>query len=263
MLIACAAAVVWGFQVRHSQQWEREMQDPVEDPPDAARKAEFAFARLRYRQYSGFGGYGRGYGRRGSSWGVDSNRADRLFEKALTRLTRIDSQSVEEVIDVDDGPLLDYPWLYAVEVGHWSMTPAQGKKIREYLDRGGFLMVDDFHGTREWAVFMEGLRQIFPDRTVVDIPNDDAIFHVVSDLGDRFQVPGAQYLRSGNTYEQDGYKDTWRGIYDDKGRLVVAICHNMDLGDAWQYADDPRYDERYATLAIRIAVNYTTYAMTH
>lgn len=257
--------VLRAWQMRHSQQWESEMQDPVDDPPDANEKAEFAFARLRYRQYGyggGPGGYGYGYRRR-SSWGIDSNRADRLFEVATRRLTRIHSRSVEEVIDIDDGPMLDYPWLYAVEVGHWGLSPAQAKKIREYLDRGGFLMVDDFHGTQEWEVFMQGMRQIFPDRPVVDIPDDDPIFHNVSDLSHRVQVPGAQYLRSHRTYEFDGYHDRWAGIYDDKGRLVVAICHNMDLGDAWQYADDPRYPENYASLALRIGVNYLTYAMTH
>jgi len=170
---------------------------------------------------------------------------------------------VEEVIDIDDGPMMDYPWLYAVEVGHWGLSAAHAKKIREYLDRGGFLMVDDFHGTREWEIFMQGMRQIFPDRPVVDIPDDDPIFHNVSDLSHRTQVPGAQFLRSGQTYEFDGYHDRWAGVYDDKGRLVVAICHNMDLGDAWQYADDPRYPEKYASLALRIGVNYLTYAMTH
>jgi hypothetical protein len=274
-LIACtvlSSVAVRAYQTRYNQQYEREMQDPVEDPPDAYRKGEFTFARLRYRPYSGGGGggygfgYGRGYGRGRGGWGIDSNRADRLFEKAINRLTRIDSRSVEEIIDVDDGPLLDYPWIYAVEVGRWGISPAQGKRIREYLDRGGFLMVDDFHGAPEWAIFMEGLRQIYPDRQVVDLPNDDPIFHVVSDLSDRFQVPGAQYLRSGRTCERcedGGAVAAWRGIYDDKGRVVVAICHNMDLGDAWQYADEPTYDEKFASLAIRIAVNYTTYAMTH
>jgi hypothetical protein len=261
ILAAALAPVVLlrAFQMRHSQQYEWEMQDPVDDPPDANEKGEFAFARLRYRSYAAGGGF---YRRR-SSWGVDSNRADRLFEVATRRLTRIHSRSVEEVIDVDTGPMLDYPWLYAVEVGHWGLSPDQAKRIREYLDRGGFLMVDDFHGTQEWAIFMEGLRQIFPDRQVVDIPDDDPIFHIVSDLSTRVQVPGAQFLRSGRTYEFDGYHERWGAIYDDRGRIQVAICHNMDLGDAWQYADEPRYPEKYASLALRIGVNYLTYSMTH
>jgi hypothetical protein len=267
-LVLAPLALLWGqYQTRHSQIYEPEMQDPVPDPPDAEVKGEFTFARLRYREFEGAvhpgrGGRGGGMRRRGS-WGIDSNRADRLFEKAIRRLTRVDSKSVEDVIDIDTGPMLDYPWLYAVEVGHWGISDQQAKKLREYFDRGGFLMVDDFHGTDEWAVFTASLHKIFPDREVVDLPNDDPIFHVVNDLSDRYQVPGAQFLRSGHTYEYDGYKDAWRGIYDEHGRVQVAICHNMDLGDAWQYADDPKYPAEFAALAIRIAVNYAIYPMTH
>ena len=55
----------------------------------------------------------------------------------------------------------------------------------------------------------------------------------------------------------------WRGIYDDNGRLMVAICHNMDLGDSWEWADVPAYPEKFSALGIRIAVNYVLYAMTH
>src|SRR3954452_594301 len=260
--VLCAALgplAILAFQAtRHSQRFEQEMQDPVDDPPDAEVKAEWAFGRLRYRSGSG----GRGFRR--SSWGIDSNRADRLFSIAMRRLTRVDTRSVEEVIDVDDGPLLDYPWLYAVEVGRWSMTEPQGKRIREYLDRGGFLMVDDFHGGYEWDNFMQGLRQIYPDKPVVDIPNEDPIFHMISDLSDREQIPGAQYVRTGLTYERfDGRPANWRGIYDDKGRLLGTIRHNVDLGDAWQYADDPQYPERFAAQALRIGVSYVIYSMTH
>ena len=102
-----------------------------------------------------------------------------------------------------------------------------------------------------------------PDRPVVDIPDTDPIFHSIYDLDNRYQVPGAQYLRSGRTYEQDGISPHWRGIYDDRGRLLVAICHDMDLGDAWEYADWPEYDEKFSGLAFRIVSNYIVYAMTH
>jgi len=269
MLILALASLLGAFQVRSSQRWEWEMQEPINDPPDASEKGEFTFARLRYRSFSFGGGGGRGFGGRGfgrggrSSWGIDANRADRLIAQAVRRLTRISARSVEEVIDIDEGPLFDYPWLYAVEVGRWELSTAHAKKLREYLDRGGFLMVDDFHGSQEWAIFMDSLQRVFPDRQVMDIPGDDAIFKVISSLADRFQVPGAQFLRSGVTYERDGYEARWAGIFDDKGRIQVAICHNMDLGDAWQYADDPMYPEKFAGLAIRVAINDIGYAMTH
>jgi hypothetical protein len=97
----------------------------------------------------------------------------------------------------------------------------------------------------------------------VDIPIPTRIFHAIYDLDDRYQVPGAQYLRSGQTWEQDGYEAKWRGIYDDNGRLMVAICHNVDLGDSWENADDPRYPQEFSALGIRIGINYLIYALTH
>jgi hypothetical protein len=112
-------------------------------------------------------------------------------------------------------------------------------------------------------MFLRSMQKVFPDRPIVELPNDDAIFHTVYDLDDRYQVPGEQFVYTNRTYERDGYEARWRGIYDDKGRLMVAICHNMDLGDSWEWADDPRYDEKFSALSFRIASNYIVYSMTH
>jgi hypothetical protein len=124
-------------------------------------------------------------------------------------------------------------------------------------------MCDDFHGDREWAVFVDSMQRVFPDRPIVEIENSDQIFHTLFDLDDRYQVPGAQFLWSGSLSEYGGIVPHWRGIYDDKGRLMVAMCFNMDLGDSWEWADDPRYPEKFSALGIRIGVNYVIYAMTH
>ncbi len=246
-------------------------------PPDYQEKTEWVFARLMYPNAPfgfggrGFGGRGR-FGRfpvdwreggRGAFWTMDYPRSDRHFSLALRRLTRVHTRSVEQPINLDEGDQFDWPWLYGVEVGHWELTDEQAKRMREYLLRGGFFMCDDFHGTFEWEIFARSMQRVFPDRPIVDIEDADAIFHIIYDLGDRYQVPGAQFLRSGRTYEQDGYTARWRGIYDDKGRLMVAICHNMDLGDSWEHADNPQYPEKYSALGIRIGVNYVAYAMTH
>lgn len=255
-------------------------QDNIEVPPDYKEKTEWQFARLMYPPFQGAihgrgprgggfgfggrGGYGGNWTNSRSSWNIDYDAADRHVSRAMRRLIRLHVRSVEQPVNLDDGDdVFNYPWLYAVEVGHWQLTDSQIKQIREFFDRGGFFMCDDFHGTEEWAVFVATMGKIFPDRTIVDIPNDDSIFHVIYDLSDRYQVPGAQYLRSGRTYEYDGVDPHWRGIYDLKGRLVVAICHDMDLGDAWEYADDPQYDEKFSALAFRIVANYIVYSMTH
>ncbi len=240
-----------------------------ETPPDWADKAEFAFARLMFPgggpDVDGYYPRFQGDWRLGLSlWTQDYPRADRHFSAALRRLTRVSTRSVEQPINLDENEEFDWPWLYAVQVGEWGITPRQGKELREYLLRGGFFAADDFHGDMEREVFERSMKLVFPDRPIVDIPDDDAIFHTVYDLNDRFQIPGQAHLREGcKNCDEGGRGAHWRGIYDDKGRVMIAISYNSDMGDAWEWADDPYYPEKAASLAIRIGVNYVVYSMTH
>jgi len=255
LLAVLTVAGGFTFQGRgRSSNYEYEMQNPAEDPVDKDVLGEYSFARLRYRSSGG---------RRRSSWGTDSNKAERVFVQGLRRLTRVNAASVEHIVDVEDDEIFNWPWLYAVEVGHWSLSDTHARRLRTYLDRGGFLMVDDFHGSSEWAIFEEGLRKIFPDRPVIDLEDQNQLFHVLHDLKERFQVPGRQFIWSGRTSERDGYDAKWRAILDDRNRAQVLICHNMDLGDAWEWADDPQYPEKFASLAYRIGINAVVYSMTH
>lgn len=227
--------------------------------------AELRFARLIYGGNQFDGGYmGRG------RWTTDWPEAEHFFMEGITRLTRVDGAPVSihngeggRQINLLDGTVFDHPWLYAVEVGYWTLSPEEARILRDYLLKGGFLMVDDFHGTHEWSGFLATMQKVFPDRPVVDIPQDDPVFHVLYDLDEKIQVPGLYSLYSGVTYEYDGYEPYWRGIYDDAGRLMVVINHNMDLGDAWEHADTPEYPEPMTALAYRFAVNYVIYSMTH
>jgi hypothetical protein len=227
-------------------------------------KAEFYWSRLAYAprvgsSFEGYGGYG--WGRR--SWSRDYPKADRQVLLAMKRLTLIQTRSTEQVVDLDSDKIFDYPWIYAVQVQTWSFTDEEAKRLRDYLLKGGFLMVDDFHGTTDWENFLEGMRQVLPDRPIEDLQGGDEIFHVLYDLDERMQIPGEQYIQTGRTYEKDGYVPKWRAIRDDKGRIIVAICHNMHLGDAWEWADDPDYPEPFASMAFRVALNYIVYGMTH
>jgi Domain of unknown function (DUF4159) len=240
-------------------------------PPDWRQPAEWAFARLMYPP-SPYGRFGRGFGNRYggrnwqqglSIWTQDYPRADRHFSQALRRLTRIDVRSVEQPVNLDEGDVYDWPWLYAVQTGHWNLTDAQAKTMREYLLRGGFFMCDDFWGENEWEIFLASMKRVFPDRPIVDLPNAAAIFHTVYDLDNRYQVASEGSVQRGRSYKCEDCPDRWRGIYDDRGRLMVAITFQSDVGDSWEWADAPYYPERYAALGIRIGVNYVVYAMTH
>ena len=249
--------------------------DDIPLPQDWQEKTEWVQARLMYPNHpEARFGFGRGpfrfrafdWREGGTSWTQDYPRADRHFAQAVRRLTRIHARSVEQPSNPDDlDDFFNWPWLVAGEMGDWKLTPAQAKTLREYLLRGGFLYMDDFWGPEEWARFDESMREVFPDRPVVEIDDKDAIFHTVYDLDDRYQILGQWALNPRGFMAQRvaGTVARWRGVYDDKGRLMVAMTFNSDVGDSWEWADDPRYPEKFSALGIRLGVNYVVYDMTH
>jgi Domain of unknown function (DUF4159) len=269
--VACIT-VLFAFQRPFRVYQSMEPYDDIPLAPDWQEKTEWVFARLMYPQHPNarfgrwrrFGGGALDWREGGTSWSQDYPRADRHFAQALRRLTRIHVRSVEQPVNLDnEDDVYNWPWLCAGEMGDWKLTAAQAKTLREYLLRGGFLMLDDFWGTEEWDRFKESMDRVFPDRPIVEVEDADAIFHTVYDLDDRYQVPGQWALRRGTTYRNDGEVPHWRGIYDDDGRLMVAMSFNSDIGDSWEWADDPSYPEKYSALGIRIGVNYVVYSMTH
>jgi hypothetical protein len=243
--------------------------DDIPLPPDWQEPSEFIFARLMYPQHPNSRFSRRSWGGRadwregGTSWTQDYPRADRHFLMALRRLTRLPVRSVEQPVNLDDGDdVFNFPWLAAGEMGDWKLTPDQAVRLRDYLLRGGFLMLDDFWGPDEYARFDESMKMVFPDREVVEIDNNDPVFHSVYDLSDRYQILGQWGLR-GSRDRVDGNPAQWKGIYDDHKRLMVVMSFNSDIGDSWEWADDPRYPERFSALGMRIGVNDVVYSLTH
>jgi hypothetical protein len=227
-------------------------------PTNSLEKAEWVFARFHYDSAGGFGGYG-GFRR----WAADYPKSDRQFVLGVHRLTRLDTRTIEQVVDANSDDIFDWPWIFVEDAGAWRITPPQALRLRDYLLKGGFLVLDDTHGDAEWQTLMAGVRMILPDRPVEDLENTDEIFHVLYDLDDRFQVPGTRFLWGGRSYAADMKVPKWRAIRDDKGRIIVAIWHNSDVGDAWEWADSPRYPEQATSLAYRLGINYIIYGMTH
>jgi hypothetical protein len=163
-----------------------------------------------------------------------------------------------------DPELFDYPLVYAVEVGSWYFNDEEAARMREYMERGGFLVVDDFWGTLQWDDFSRQLAKVFPDREVEPIPLSHAVFHSFYDIDEIIQVPSIRICRgSSQTWQGDGYTPYVLGVFDDDRRLMMAINFNTDLGDAWEWADDPCYPHFYSGFAYRMGINFIVYAMTH
>jgi hypothetical protein len=219
--------------------------------------SEFYFSRLRYNSFGYRGGY------RGGGWQQDFPRADNDCLIVIRRLTRIDCPAPLNVVDLESDRMYEFPWMYAVGVDKWAFKDEEAARLRNYLERGGFLMVDHFHGEDDWDRFMAGMLQVLPDAKVEELPDDDPIYQTLYTITEKFQIPGEQFVATGRTYEKDGYTPHWRAIRDGKGRVMVAICYNMHLGDAWEWANTGEYPEKFSGLAFRVVINYITYAMTH
>jgi len=217
----------------------------------------FYFTRAAY-------GRGGGFGFRGPRWQVDYPDADVWIAGVLNRLTGIDVSPWENPVLLDDPDLRRFPFVYAVEVGYMSLAPSEEQGLRDYLLAGGFLFADDFWGTYEWQNFEYQMRQVLPEYEIVEIPLDHPVFSSFYQIDEIIQVPNVgQGIRGGPTHEQDGFVPYCLGIFDEHGRLMVVINYNTDLGDAWEWAEDPRYPLTYSTYAYQMAANFIVYAMTH
>ncbi len=213
---------------------------------------EFKFARMVYSTFAEW-----------PRWRADWPEAETHFMRGVQRLTVVDAASDGVLLQLTDEKLFDYPWLYVVEVGFMSLSDRESEVLREYLLRGGFLLVDDFHGYYEWQQFQQTMRRVFPDRPIVDLDNGSPAFNVLYDLSERQQIPGIRSLMNNQTFEKGGRTPGWLGILDDQKRVMVAVVYNQDIGDAWEHADDVRYPQPYTAQAYRLGVNYVVYAMTH
>ena len=243
------------YRIDLPQQGYREYRDAIFDPSRGLH--EFYFTRGIYTSW------GRGY-RRGGSWSTDYPKADRQFLWGLRRLSNIDAYESDNAITLTDPDLRRFPFLYMLEVGYMQLTPPEVEALRSFLDAGGFLFIDDFWGTWEWDNFQFEIHKVLPEFEIVELSLDHPLFSTFYVIDEVKQVPGVRYAwYGGTTWEKDGYTPHVRAIFDDDGRLLVLINWNTDLGDAWEWAEDPFYPLEYSTWAYQLALNAIIYAMSH
>lgn len=223
---------------------------------------ELHIARLIY-QHHAYSSWGPGR----PWWSIDWPEAEEHFTEGVTRYTNIQIAPDSRHITSTDDAIFDYPWLFVQQVGRWSLSTNEKNQLREYLNRGGFMVVDDFHGPAQWEIFLEVIRDIVGPRDIVDITPSDQLMNVLYTLDKTTQIPGRRHVHasaSGSSVVNMPYTPShFRGIYDDDGRLMVVINFNMDMGDAWEHADDPVYPIPMTATAYRFGINYVIYAMTH
>jgi len=222
-------------------------------------KDVFTFVRIRYNSRY-----------RHDSWAIDYPDAELNLSFRLQQMTSLKVDPQGKILQLTDKSLTDYPFIYIIEPGDLYFSEEEVKALRQYLLNGGFLMVDDFWGEREWANFHHEMKRVFPEREPVELPLDHPVFNCVFKLNEKPQVPSIGHVQMARNYgvtweRPDAREVHYKGIFDDKGRMMVMICHNTDLGDGWEReGEDPYYFREFSEKkAYPLGINIIFYAMTH
>ncbi len=230
-------------------------QDDLPELYDIA--GEFAFVRIQYDSYYSGGYYG-------GPWATDFPAADENFLRGVARLSNVRVMNKPIVLRFDDEEIFNYPFLYALEMGRnggLSLSPAESENLREYLLRGGFLLIDDFWGEQQWDAFYRDFSQLFPDRQLTELNSSHEIYHTFYDIDGPQMIPGRGGRRG---FGQAGIDiASNHAIIDDDGRVMVLVNWNSDMGDGWEHTYDQWYPTQYANSAYQLGINYLIYSLTH
>jgi Domain of unknown function (DUF4159) len=217
----------------------------------------FTFARIRYT--TGPGGY---YYRGLPAWAHGYPRAENDLMKIMNEVSNIAPRlDASNVIALDDPALEKYPVAYMTEAGFWTMTDKEAAAMRAYLQKGGFVIFDDFRddafrGGGGWENFAANMRRVLPEGRFVDLSPSHPIFHSFFEI-DSFDIVQQYYDRG---------RPVFRGIFEDNDpnkRLLVMVNFNTDVSNFWEFSATGEMPVSAANEAYKLGVNYLIYGMTH
>jgi hypothetical protein len=240
---------------------------PIRTPTPDTFEGSFNFCRIMFpSSRDGDGG----------NWSVDYPRADVNLSIRLAELTRTrvsvqpDGEPDHVVLSLTDPELFNCPIIMMTEVGSAYVGEEETLRLREYLQKGGFLWADDFWGSYAWEHWTQEFSKVLPphEYPIVDLPLDHPLFRSQFEIKQVPQIPSINHwMGSGGGTSERGYDSAEphaRGISNRNGRLIVLITHNTDIGDSWEReADDPTYFYRFSVDGYAFGINVFLYALTH
>ena len=226
-------------------------------------------------QYTNHGGAAFSYRRRGGWWDTDYPDSDENFLRGVQRYTNIDTNPRNHVnLQLTDPRIFEHIFLYMnwkrVPIGSSysgpNFTTEEIEALREFMFRGGFVMVDDFWGQPHLDDMYVEIGKIFPDREIVKLDTSHEIFHVFFDIDELAQVPGRMVTWDFGGYmnlDDPSYPPEVYAVLDDDGRIMMLANYNTDLGDGWEHTFYAGYPTRYTNEAYKIGINFLIYAFSH
>ena len=216
----------------------------------------FTFIRLKYTTAPG------GYFYRGEpAWAHGYPIAEQNLMRIMNEVSYLGAHTEEiNTLTLDDPELFKYPVAYVIEPDWWAMTDREGKALREYLQRGGFLIVDDFKGRNfrgggGWEAFERNMGRALPGARFVDLDVDHLIFHSFFEIKS-LKIPQA-YV---------GGDPIFRGLFEDNDptkRIQIIVNFNTDISQFWEWSGLGLRPIADTNESYKLGVNYIIYGMTH
>ncbi|REJ83343.1 MAG: DUF4159 domain-containing protein [Acidobacteria bacterium] len=254
-LLLCGSLAAWAAA---TEPWSGAPEPPQVETPSYEYDGRFTFVRIRFRPLDwGFGEYSWGLDLK---WNHDYPQAEKNFSRIVEEITGIDvQQGTGIVLEIDDPRLFDYPWAYMCEPGFWSPTDEQVEILRQYLLRGGFLVIDDFFDqpgrSAQWSNFRHQIERVFPGVILYPMQVDHPIFRTFFELDDLdFSVPEMG----------DWFPPAIYGVFEDNDpqkRLLAIVNYNMDVGDYWEWSDTAFYPAHMTQKGFKLGINYLAYGL--
>ncbi|MDF1505007.1 DUF4159 domain-containing protein [Roseisolibacter sp. H3M3-2] len=246
--VLAAALLRGGGGDAEARQRQQYLTEPL---PNAPYDGRFTFARIRFAPRGG-----EFFGRMDPKWSHDYPTAEHNFAKIIVELSTMRPyMEGGNVFTLDDPELMKYPIAYLCEPGFWNPTDAEAAGLRAYLEKGGFIMFDDFFG-RHWEGFEAAMRRVLPQGRLVRLdgthPIFDAFYKVEPEEG-------------GGGFGRRGGAEYW-GIFEDNDpekRLLAIVNFNNDIGESWEFSDTGIIPVDVTSVAYKLGMNYLIYGMTH
>lgn len=241
LLIAALAAVVMVIPASsHAQGFWRGCTDQNAPP-----STELIVARWHFGTNGNIGHMG---------WCHNYPNSDRNFNEFISNSTGIDVEVASyRIVELGDPDVFDYPFAYVSEPGEMELTDQEANNLREFIDRGGFVLMDDFDGSWQLENMRDEVQQVFPERPFFTVTTSHQVFNI------HFELPDLE----GMAPYVPGGKIVYFGMLNERGELAIAAGHNNDLANFWDW-----YDQAYAPLepaadAFRLGINFVIWSMTH